>query len=273
MTDVEALDPQKVTRQFDPQVTGLETSLRETLADVFGPNSRSYRNYQPAASLDTAGVNMNGTPLQRVIEGLVHGKERSITLLNGAIRFFEEKMQDDFPGEPLDQVALSGRTIAAANGGAALHVEAGSFRVQRGDAQLSLRNNSFEELQASVALLEASVTQLRRELSRRDIGIGHNQGPDFSPLPIEELSDVDDLIALLKDRGPLPPSDPTPLIQQNAKVAALGERINEGLIGLGKEMARGAAREVGRELIAIHWAAVSGWIKSVGVALLTWLGS
>jgi hypothetical protein len=175
----------------------LETSIKETLADVFGRNGRSYRAYQSAGALDTAGVNMNGTPLREVIAGLIRGRERAISLLQTAIRSFEEKMQDDFPGEPLDQVALSGRTIAAASGGAALHVEAGSFRVQRGDAQLSLRNNSFEELQASVALLEASVTQLRRELSRRDIGIGHNQGPDFSPLPIEELSDVDDLIALL----------------------------------------------------------------------------
>jgi hypothetical protein len=36
-----SVQPAKVTRQFDAQVTALETSIRETLADVFGPNSRS----------------------------------------------------------------------------------------------------------------------------------------------------------------------------------------------------------------------------------------
>ena len=116
LADVEAFDPQKITRQLDPQVTALETSLREMLADVFGANGRSYRNYQSAAALDTAGINMNGTPLHRVIEGLVFGKERSITVLNGAIKFLEEKMQDDFPGEPLDRVALSARSMAASSG-------------------------------------------------------------------------------------------------------------------------------------------------------------
>jgi hypothetical protein len=35
-----------------------------------------------------------------VIEGLVHGKERAIELLRTAIRFFEEKMQDDSPKCP-----------------------------------------------------------------------------------------------------------------------------------------------------------------------------
>jgi hypothetical protein len=103
LAEVERFDPQKITQQFDPLVTALETQLRETLSDVFG-RSRSYRNYQSAASLDTAGINMNGTPLHRVIEGLVHGRARSIELLRGAIRSLEEKMEDDFPGEPLDQV-------------------------------------------------------------------------------------------------------------------------------------------------------------------------
>jgi hypothetical protein len=63
LTEVEAFDPQKVTRQLDPDVTALETSIKEMLPDVFGANSRSYRNYQAAPSLDTAGLHMNGTPL------------------------------------------------------------------------------------------------------------------------------------------------------------------------------------------------------------------
>jgi hypothetical protein len=297
LADVEAFDPQKITRQFDPLVTGLETSIRETLAEVFGPNSRSYRNYQLATALDTAGFNSNGTPLHRVIEGLVHGKERSITLLKGAIQFFEEKMEDDFPGEPLDQVALSARTAIMATGGAGAAANAGSLassveaslsgaevRAQAGEAQDIaaftgvVENDEFRfiQLQARVALLESSLNVLRHELAspaaERKIGPGHNQGPDFLPVPVEQLDDVDRLIALLKDRGHAPPADPTPLIEQNEKVALLSGRINAGLIALGTEMTKGAAREAGKEILASHWASVSHWIASVGHAMLVWLG-
>jgi hypothetical protein len=107
LTDVEAFEPQKVPRRFDPQVIALESSIRETLVDVYGPGSVSYRNHEVAAHIDAARHNTNGVPHAEVIEGYVRGKERSIQLLNGAIRSFEERMEDDFPGEPLDQVALS----------------------------------------------------------------------------------------------------------------------------------------------------------------------
>ena len=82
LTEVEAFNPQQATWPADPQVTALGVSLREALADVFGRNSRSYRNYQIAASLDTNGSKMDG----RYIDGLVLGKERSINLLKSAIR-------------------------------------------------------------------------------------------------------------------------------------------------------------------------------------------
>jgi hypothetical protein len=131
LADVEAFEPQKVTKQFDPEVTALQISIRELLADVFGSNSRSYRSYQSAGELDTAGVNINGTPLHRVIEGLVHGKDRSITLLKSAIRFFDEKMLDDFPGEPLDQVALSAKTTIMSPGSPDIQIGAGNFAAAR----------------------------------------------------------------------------------------------------------------------------------------------
>ena len=71
--------------------------VARVLVDVFGRNSSSYRNYLPATSIDTAGVNMNGTPHHEVVQGLAHGKARSITLLTGAIRFFEEKNAGRLP--------------------------------------------------------------------------------------------------------------------------------------------------------------------------------
>ena len=128
LAEVERFDPRKVTRQFDPQVTVLEAQLRETLSDVYGRNSQSYRIYQSAASLDLAGINMNGTPLHRVIDGLVNGRARSIELLRSALRMLEEKMGDDFPGEPLDQVALSGVAAIASAGGATPSAGAGICR-------------------------------------------------------------------------------------------------------------------------------------------------
>jgi hypothetical protein len=107
LTDVEAFDPQKVHDRFDPAITSLEISIREMLTDVFGPNSRSYRNYSSAATLDTAGQSLGVIATPRMREGLEQGKERSITLLKGAIRNFEEKMQDDFPGERFDEESLN----------------------------------------------------------------------------------------------------------------------------------------------------------------------
>jgi len=45
--------------------------------------------------------------------------------------------------------------------------------------------------------LEAGLAELR---SDGKVGPGHNKGPAFAP--VEDLSDVDDLIALLKQEGP-----------------------------------------------------------------------
>jgi hypothetical protein len=285
LTDVEAFDPQKVTRQFDPAVTSLEISIGEMLADVFGANGRSYRSYQPAATLDMAGLNMNGTPLHEVIDGLMRGKEQSITLLNGAIRFFEEKMQDDFPGEPFDQAALSGSTVIASTAsgnpsdtlGVRAHGAAGTIRV-------SIQNDTptggviieppFEVLMRRVALLETSLSELRRELNApTSVGIGHNRGPEFNLASDEELDDIDELIALLKEQGPNPPTDRKNLVERSQRATLIAEKINAGLFAIGDELAKGAAREAGKEMLIPLWTAVSHWIASVGHGLLTWLGN
>src|SRR5258708_2399674 len=80
LADVEAFDPQQVSRRFDPVTTSLEASIGETLVDVFGPHSSSFRNYQLSSSLDTARHNVNGVPHREVFEGLIHGRERAIQL-------------------------------------------------------------------------------------------------------------------------------------------------------------------------------------------------
>lgn len=124
----------------------------------------------------------------------------------------------------------------------------------------------FEALQARVALLEAGLAARRRD--DRQIGPGHNQGPAL--VPVEDLSDVDDwLLALLKEKGPRPPPDPTSLIEQGEKALRVSERISNAAMTVGAEMAKGAAREVGKELL--EWIGIGQLIKDLFLALKDWL--
>jgi hypothetical protein len=134
------------------------------------------------------------------------------------------------------------------------------------------REAAYQDLMARVALLEAAVSSLLT-VGEPAIGIGHNKGPsDFEAVSAEDLDNVNDLIALLKEQGPIPPSDPTKLIERNEKALQLSARINEGLVALGTEIAKGSAREAGKEMFVPLWTALSHCITSVSHALLTWLG-
>lgn len=95
VADLEAFDPTQVGTQRAPKILDLEAAIKETLSDIFGYNTHSYRTYMAAAALGTAGMNSNGAPLHEVIEGLVRGKERSLSLLRRAARSFQEKIEDD----------------------------------------------------------------------------------------------------------------------------------------------------------------------------------
>jgi hypothetical protein len=196
-------------------------------------------------------------------------------------------MQDDFPGEPFDQVALSGRTSISLGVRAAPAIQGAEASALAGDVSVSIQNDTattgviiadsrFQEMQARVALLETSVSALRREMnmSRRaaEVGIGHNLGPEFELASAEELDDIDDLIALLKEQRPNARSDPANLIERSRRATDIAEKINQGLLVLGTELAKGAAREAGKEMLIPLWTAVSSWIISVGPAVVTWLG-
>jgi hypothetical protein len=280
LTEVEAFDPSTVTRSYDPKATSLETRLRDTLSDVFGNNTSLYRNYELAASLHTSARRLNETPLPVVIQGLMHGKERSISRLKSAIQLFEEKMQDDFPGEPLDQVALSARTAIMSTGSAG--IQGAGLQALAGDVRVSIQNDAqadvarFEELTGRVALLEASLSQLRREVNAstpdREIGPGHNRGPDFTPVPIEELDDVDNLIALLKEQSPVPPADPIELTNLSQKASRVSDKIKQYLDEFASEVAKKAGGEFGKRLAqAPIWIAVYHGINQVTEALAVWL--
>ena len=72
--------------------------MDESLSEVFGHDTTEYQRYARAADLDTAGMNMNGTPHAEVIEGLIRGKDRAIALLERAIQSFEEKIAEEEHG-------------------------------------------------------------------------------------------------------------------------------------------------------------------------------
>jgi uncharacterized protein (TIGR02391 family) len=94
ITELEAFEPNGIHDRSDPQITTLETAIDETITDIFGQDTVEYGRYVYAKALDTAGFNMNGTPLYETIEGLRRGKERSLALLRQIIKSFEEKLTD-----------------------------------------------------------------------------------------------------------------------------------------------------------------------------------
>lgn len=309
LADVEAFEPSNVKARNDPKIEALEAAIAETLVDVFGSNTGSYRRYQAAATLDTAGINMNGTPFHEITEGLVHGKGRAIELLGAAIRMLTEKLEDDF-GESLQpdpRIAQAGVGQAGAMlvgyGGSGSGYNVGPYgygtpdgklegvqaRGVAGDIRVSIQNDTptggviiadspearYSELQARVTLLETSLDQLRSELAaptRRQISIGHNQGPDFEPVPVEELDNVGELIVLLKQQGPVPPPDPTALIQQSKKAAGVSAKIKQYLDAFTLEALKGAGGEIGKRLAqAPFWIAVYHGIDRVTEILTLWL--
>src|SRR5258708_29287523 len=97
--ELKEFEPTGVQRRSDPKIKTLEVAIDESLSEVFGHDTPEYQRYARAAGLAAAGMNMNGTPHDEVIEGLIRGKDRAIALLEQAIRSFEEKIAELGPGE------------------------------------------------------------------------------------------------------------------------------------------------------------------------------
>jgi hypothetical protein len=96
--EVEAFEPERVTDRRDPQIEALEVAIGEALTEAFGEETPMRQRYSGAAMLDTAGINLNGTPHQEVIEGLIH----ALTLMNQAVRSLQERLADHVPVEQVD---------------------------------------------------------------------------------------------------------------------------------------------------------------------------
>jgi hypothetical protein len=286
LSDVDSFDPSKIRTRQDPNIRVLEAAIKETLAEIFGPNSRTFRTYSAAATLDTAGINMNGTPHHEVIAGLVHGKERSITLLKGAIRFFEEKIEDDFPAEHDNRVGPVGPPRMPDPGNMRVHgpiPTAGTapHAVGVGEAGdiaafvLNVRATeaSFELLMARVALLEAAITA-PKPAAESPIGIGHNRGPDLVPNLALDEREIQELVVLLKQQSATAPVDLPKLVEIAEVIGPANNKWRERLDEFTKGVLKGAGEEVGKRLIQAPWLiAVYSQVEAVGNALVLWLST
>ena len=104
--EVEAFDPQKVTKRFAPEVETLSTAVEETLAAVFGSGTIEYNRYLHASQIDVGArvISMIGgggdEPLHVIREDLAKGKESSLAHLRQAVRFLEEELADKEQASP-----------------------------------------------------------------------------------------------------------------------------------------------------------------------------
>ena len=102
--DLRDFDPTEITKRGDPKINALENAIDDFLTRTFGEGTVEYKRYRSAAHLDTASVFIGDTtPLHEVIEGLQHGKDRAIEILEGIKRLFLEEIDLTAPA-PVDQM-------------------------------------------------------------------------------------------------------------------------------------------------------------------------
>lgn len=143
--DLEGFDPQSVQDDRDPRVNTLEAAIDEALVGIFGSDTIDYRRYEAAKRIDTVGIYIGGdVPLHQIRDGLVHGKERAIAILQQIIRSFEEKLGD--MGE-----TATGRALQA-YGGMDLHGE-----IERAAGRLYRDGHYANAIEAGVKALNGVV--------------------------------------------------------------------------------------------------------------------
>ena len=93
ISDIRDFDPKEVTKRGDPKIKALENSIDDFLTKTFGEGTVEYNRYRSVAHLDTASIFVGrATPFQEVIQGLEHGKERAIKVLEGIKGLFHEEI-------------------------------------------------------------------------------------------------------------------------------------------------------------------------------------
>ena len=128
-----AFDPQRVRQRHNiPEIIALETSIKNALGAAFGHGTPRFNLYKDAADLDKGPHVMRSDPMfggmsaaqydaQDAIEArqyLAEGKERSIQLLQRAIRSLEDEIADRVPASvvPAPAAAPPGRKVFIVHG-------------------------------------------------------------------------------------------------------------------------------------------------------------
>jgi hypothetical protein len=126
----------------------------------------------------------------------------------------------------------------------------------------------FQDALRRAADLTSVIDELRKASTGREIGPGHNQGP-----PLQELDQVDDLVALLKDEGPRVKTaiDAKALIAQTEKVKRLPERIWSLLKAAGLMVAGVGVHKVTEDLTTPLWDDVAHRIVDLCHAIEVWV--
>lgn len=98
IAELQSFDPEGVTDQFNiPQLTELKNSIESSLIDVFGCESLDYDRYNGASWFNTGAISMSGNriSIHKVREEIHESKDRSLAILNSAVKMLNEKLDDD----------------------------------------------------------------------------------------------------------------------------------------------------------------------------------
>ena len=98
IAELSAFDPSKMTEGNPPELKGLETSIQTTLARIFGEDTADYDLFSPAANIEyCAPIFFGGAPpapLSEYVEGVTTNREKSLALLQEAVRTLTEDLSE-----------------------------------------------------------------------------------------------------------------------------------------------------------------------------------
>jgi len=96
--DLEAFDPKRMTERRPPELEGLSSAIKATLARIFGDGTADFQRFLPAADLQWMGPSffMAGTPtpLSDYINAVTYNRSRSLAQLREAVRTLQEDLAE-----------------------------------------------------------------------------------------------------------------------------------------------------------------------------------
>lgn len=97
IAELEAFEPNSVTRRRPPEVTALQNAIDEALTAAFGHNTIEYRRYAGATRLDNGALSIGASDVSEAFKARLYlrdGKEKALVLLHQAVKSLEEEIAD-----------------------------------------------------------------------------------------------------------------------------------------------------------------------------------